>query len=263
MTPEILPPSAHEETEDNNSPVTRRTFLQQCTAAFSAASLPKVLKGTEEAEEKEKLKKRWETRKPPFNAPPGYEVLNPDVVFNKDNSATLHNRGLLLSKQELPKGGTVKFTWTWTGGDIGEYQDHLSVVLRTNGTQRGKWPCEIETGIVVAFNPTGDFIYVSQYDKEKPLPPNKIGRKDGVKIEKDKQYDVAVTDNGDSISVKFGDTSFTTKKTEDTFLPVETGHWNAAIYNREPVGGPITKANVKEFAKISVIDDLELIQDHK
>ena len=168
--------------------------------------------------------------------------MSPTIDIAEDGTVTFANRRALVSKDDFPKGCTIKCKWQWTAGDPGKYPDHFAIVLRTNGKQR-KWPHEAEEGFVVKLNPSeGGFVQVSEFKQE--LPPQEVARKRDLGFGQSTIHDIEVTDGGDKIIVKVDG-----KDALDVRVEKERGPFKVAMYNREPVAG---------IRKVSRVTDLHI-----
>jgi len=168
-------------------------------------------------EQKQDLKKVWKAGKP-FETM--FKKLPPTVKF-EDESVTLKNRGLLLSKKEHKKGLRLSFTWEWVEGE-GNYPDILVVALKTDGKQR-EWPGEIDHGIVVRFSPGRTAI-----ERWKSGEDSEVIAFKAVTIKKETQYKIVIEEKNGDVTVTIDDERLTAR--------VEGGKKSrGAIFNREPV----------------------------
>lgn len=206
----------------------------------------------EQAEEKkdnkaESVKAAWEPVKPAFKA--NKEKFDPTVEFQKDGTIVMANRGMLLSRNEFPKGATVKCRWSWISEEPNVYPDQLAVALRTDGDRKRQWSFEIDDALVVRLNPhsTGS-VFVQIYERGKDEV--EIGRKQGIAFKMGDSHDIEITDLGDRITVRIDGKEVLEQKVD----PSDGGGKKVAVYNREPVAGK---------RKVSTATDLTIKETEK
>jgi hypothetical protein len=180
----------------------------------------------------EGLQKDWESVQP-FEFETKKKELKPETKIGKQ-SITLRNRGMVTTKKEYnkdEKGKTVvSLTWKWVKGEGNTYDDHLALVLRTDGTQRQKRSWEAENGILVKFTPGQVILAQIKGDYHEGLATATIG------VTLGEENQIRVTDDGQQVEVYFG-------TGKDPIISKQVGRINdltdrkISLYNREPVAG--------------------------
>lgn len=173
------------------------------------------------------LTKNWEGGPAAFN--PKDKDFAPTVKVEKDK-ITIRNRGIVVSKAEMPETGAVSLsaTWMWTEGEEnGSYDDHPCFVLRTSGMQKGR-PFEAADGFVIRILPNLKKIQIEDTTKAEPLKEYIAGEV----FRRKQAYVIKIVDLGEKLEVYVdgGD-----KPIMECDVPKRTAGTKIAMYNREPV----------------------------
>lgn len=173
----------------------------------------------------------------------GVEELEPSAKI-KDGTATIRNRGTLVSLQDFPDGATVTATWKWTEGDLEKkYPDHLTFAFFATGKQSKANFYEAENAVLVRFNPSAQHVIVQHFVDGKEVVP-RLGEKGGMPFPKGEEFKIKIEATKATITVSVDD-----KKTLVAEVPKGLTGEKLMIYTREPNAG---------IAKGSILADLKI-----
>lgn len=160
-------------------------------------------------------------------------------VKQENGYLRLTNRGYLVTQREFPGPISIHFRWRYL--DLGEqplYQDHLTVVLRTTGLPRPKYPFEVQDGVLVQFDAVAGMakiVFGPDRTTKYATRPEEAG------FLPDTWYDVRITDDGATVRVYCTGPGMPARRPGTPLLEgqcadgAKTRH--VAFYNRELVGG--------------------------
>ncbi len=174
----------------------------------------------------------WKAGEPAFTKSKDKKFHSSATIDNEKVTATLNNRGIILSTADYPDGAELSLTWEWKEGkDEGAYQDVLSVVVMTDGAQR-PWSHEIRSGVAVQFSAPDSSIFVRRYISDEHSP-KLLAKQTHVSFERNKKYGLRIAYDKTNLQVFMGDDR---EPLVSADLPPITNA-RIALYNREPVAG--------------------------
>lgn len=196
---------------------------------------------------------RWEELKAKND-----KVVPPDVQV-EGGRVMLLNRGYLVSRRQFPGGVSLRLRWLWAEPSDhgkgtpkerddyeGAYNDHLTIVLRTSGTPRARWPHEVTDGILIKFTANKNQLSIYQ-----PFDAKSLRDADLPMMKRGEWQDIVITDDGENIAVFFGTSRSLITEVK---IPNESDSHHVAFYNRESVGGTDGAPNKKSFLEFVRFD---------